>query len=186
MLPWIIGGAVALLLIILIAYIPSSYNKLVAFSVRVDNGWSQVDVQLKKRYDLIPNLVETVKGYASHEKSTLENVVKWRNTAVSASTPADAMKANGELTGALSRLLVTVEQYPDLKANQSFLSLQGELSDIENKIAMSRQFYNDTVMKYNEYLLKFPSNIIAGMFHFEKRPYFEVEEEAKAAPKVSF
>lgn len=183
---WIIYAVIGLIIVLIIAYIPSTYNKLVAFSVRVDNSWSQVDVQLKKRFDLIPNLVETVKGYAGHEKSTLENVTKWRAAAASSKTPEEAMENNNKLSQAIANLFATVENYPDLKANANFLDLQAQLKDIESKIAMARQFYNDTVMKFNEATMKFPSNIIASMFHFEKRKYFEIEEPEKAAPQVKF
>lgn len=172
-----------LLLVLLIARI---YNKLVAYSVRVDNGWAQVDVQLKKRFDLIPNLVETVKGYAAHEKTTLEEVTKWRSAAMSSKTPEEAMENNQKLSKAIVNLFATAEQYPDLKANQNFLDLQAQLREIESKIAMSRQFYNDTVMKYNEYVIRFPSNIFASIFHFTQKKYFEIEEADKAVPQVKF
>ncbi len=182
-LPLIIIGAIILIVIIWIA---STYNKLVSFSVRVDNGWAQVDVQLKKRFDLIPNLVETVKGYATHEKSTFEEVTKWRSAAMSAKTPEEAMENNAKLSHAIVNLFATAEQYPDLKANQNFLDLQSQLQDIESKIAVSRQFYNDTAMKYNEYVMHFPSNIIASMFKFSNKKYFEIQEADKAVPQVKF
>ena len=182
-IPWAIAGAIVLILVI---WVISAYNKLVSFSVRVDNGWAQVDVQLKKRFDLIPNLVETVKGYAKHESETLQEVIKWRGAAMNAKTPEEARDANNKLSGAILNLFATAEQYPDLKANQNFLSLQSQLEDIESKIAISRQFYNDTAMKYNEYRMHFPSNIIASMFHFGARKYFEIDEAEKAAPQVKF
>lgn len=182
-LPWVIVGAIIILLILWVA---NSYNRLISFSVRVDNGWAQVDVQLKKRFDLIPNLVETVKGYAAHEKNTLEEVTKWRSAAISSKTPEEAMENNAKLSRAIVNLFATAEQYPDLKANQNFLDLQGQLQDIESKIAISRQFYNDTAMKYNEYTMRFPSNIIASMFHFTQKKYFEIDEESKAVPQVKF
>lgn len=182
-LPWAVIGAIVL---ILIFWCISAYNKLVSFSVRVDNGWAQVDVQLKKRFDLIPNLVETVKGYAAHEKSTLSEVTKWRSAAMSSKTPEEAMENNAKLSRAIVNLFATAEQYPDLKANQNFLSLQGQLSDIEGKIAVSRQFYNDTAMKYNEYVMHFPSNLIASLFHFGLKKYFEIEEADRAVPQVKF
>lgn len=182
-LPWII---VALIVLILVIYVVRAYNKLVSLSVRVDNGWSQIDVQLKKRFDLIPNLVETVKGYAAHESATFENVTKWRTAAMQANTPEEKIKSNQELSRALANLLFSVEQYPDLKANQNFLDLQAQLQDIESKIAFARQFYNDTVMRYNEYVIHFPSNLIASMFHFMQRSYYEVDEAEKAAPQVKF
>lgn len=183
---WISGAIIAAVILILILWVASAYNKLVSFSVRVDNGWAQIDVQLKKRFDLIPNLVETVKGYAAHEKSTLSEVTKWRSAAMDSKTPEEAMENNAKLSRAIVNLFATAEQYPDLKANQNFLDLQGQLQDIESKIAVSRQFYNDTAMKYNEYVLYFPSNIIASLFHFSLKKYFEIEESDKAVPKVKF
>lgn len=184
-MPWglIIPGAIV---IIIILYLVRTYNKLVSFSVRVDNGWSQVEVQLKKRFDLVPNLVETVKGYAVHEKSTLEEVVKCRNMVAASKTADDQIAANNALSKAITNLLVTVERYPELKANTNFLDLQQQLQEIESKIAFSRQFYNDTVMKYNEFIQMFPSNIVASMAHYTPRGYFEAEEEAHTAPKVQF
>ena len=182
-IPWAIAGAVVL---ILIFWFVGAYNKLVSFSVRVDNGWAQVDVQLKKRFDLIPNLVETVKGYASHEKTTLSEVTKWRGAAMSSKTPEEAMENNAKLSRAIVNLFATAEQYPDLKANQNFLDLQGQLQELEGKIAVSRQFYNDTAMKYNEYVRHFPSNLVASLFHFELRKYFEASESDKAVPQVKF
>ena len=182
-LPWAIVGAI---LLILILWCVSAYNRLISLSVRVDNGWAQVDVQLKKRFDLIPNLVETVKGYAAHEKSTLSEVTKWRSAAMSSKTPEEAMENNAKLSRAIVNLFATAEQYPDLKANQNFLDLQAQLRDIEGKIAVSRQFYNDTAMKYNEYVRHFPSNIVASVFHFELKKYFEIEEADRAVPQVKF
>ena len=164
----------------------STYNKLVKLRSRVDNAWAQIDVQLKKRYDLIPNLVETVKGYAKHEKETLENVIMWRSRATGAATTEDAIEANKGLGQAVGRLLVACENYPELKANQNFMSLQAELKDLENKIAMTRQFYNDTVMNYNQKRELFPSNIIANIFKFKAAPYFQADEASREAPKVSF
>lgn len=174
------------LILVLIFLLAGIYNKLVAYSVRVDNSWAQIDVQLKKRFDLIPNLVETVKGYATHEKTTLEEVTKWRSAAMSAKTPEEAMENNQKLSKAIVNLFATAEQYPDLKADQSFLDLQAQLRDIESKIAISRQFYNDTVMKYNEYVIRFPSNIFASLFHFTQKKYYEIEETEKAVPQVKF
>lgn len=182
-LPWAIVGAIVLILIL---WISGSYNRLVSFSVRVDNGWAQVDVQLKKRFDLIPNLVETVKGYATHEKTTFEEVTKWRSAAMSAKTPEESMESNAKLSRAMVNLFATAEQYPDLKANQNFMDLQRQLQDIESKIAFARQFYNDTAMKYNEYVMRFPSNIIASIFKFASKKYFEVDEADKAVPQVKF
>lgn len=161
-------------------------NKLVTLSARVDNCWAQIDVQLKKRYDLIPNLIETVKGSAAYERSVLEQVTALRTGALSAATPRQVMEAEGKLSQGLSGLLATAEHYPDLKANQNFLALQGQLQEVERKIAFSRQFYNDTVMRYNEALMKFPSGIIANIFNFEERPYYQAFESERDNPKVGF
>ncbi len=180
---WIIVGVIVLLLII---WIVATYNGLISLRNRKDDQWSQIDVQLKRRADLIPNLVETVKGYAKHEKGTLEDVVKARNNFVTASTPEEEMKASGEITQALSRLFALSENYPDLKANQNFVSLQNDLKETEDKISIARQFYNDTVLTYNNKVEMVPSNIVAGLFGFKKAAFFEIEEADKAAPKVSF
>ncbi|WP_411677720.1 LemA family protein [Caproicibacter sp.] len=183
---WIPLAILLAILLILVVWCVSAYNRLISFSVRVDNSWSQVDVQLKKRFDLIPNLVETVKGYAAHEKSTLSEVTKWRGAAMNAKTPEEAMENNAKLSRAIVNLFATAEQYPDLKANQNFLNLQDQLREIESKIAVSRQFYNDTAMKYNEYVMRFPSNLIASVFHFNQKKYFEIEEADRAVPQVKF
>ncbi|HOB64574.1 MAG: LemA family protein [Clostridiales bacterium] len=167
-------------------YTITTYNKLVKLRARVKNAWAQIDVQLKKRYDLIPNLVETVKGYAKHENEVLTQVTMARASVGGAQTTAEKIEANKELTGALSRLLVVAERYPELKANTNFMDLQNQLKDIENKIAYSRQFYNDTVMNYNQKTEMFPSNIIAKIFKFKPEVYFEVNVEEKEAPKVQF
>jgi LemA protein len=183
---WIALGVIAVILIFLVA----TYNGLVRLRNQVKNAWAQIDVQLKRRYDLIPNLVETVKGYMTHERQTLEAVTNARNVAQGMADTAGAgerAKAENELSSALSRLLVTVEAYPDLKANQNFLALQEELTSTENKISFSRQYYNDSVLAYNNKTQMFPSNIIAGMTGFKAGEFFEVEAEAeRAAPKVSF
>ena len=166
-----------------------TYNGLVRLRNQVKNAWAQIDVQLKRRHDLIPNLVETVKGYASHERETLDAVTTARNLAQGAvgKGVGAQSKAEGELSGALSRLLAVVENYPDLKANQNFLALQEELTSTENKIAFSRQFYNDSVLTYNNKTQMFPSNIIAGMTGFKEGEFFEVEAPAeREVPKVSF
>jgi LemA protein len=165
----------------------SGYNRLVTLRNNVRNAWAQIDVQLKRRHDLIPNLVETVKGYAGHEKETLENVTRARAQAVSAEGVGQQAAAEQGLSAALGRLMLVVEQYPDLKANQNFLALQEELTSTENKISFSRQNYNDVVMFYNTATEKFPTNIIAGMFQFKAEEFFEIEDQAqREAPKVSF
>ena len=179
---WIILAIVA----VLIMFIISTYNNLVVLRNRVKDGWAQVDVQLKRRFDLIPNLVETVKGYAKHENSTLTEVIEARNKFQNATTPEEEMEASGDLNKALSRLMVLTESYPELKANQNFLGLQSDLKDCEEKIAISRQFYNDTVLNYMNKREMFPSNIVASMFGFKEMKYFEITEGEKEAPKVSF
>jgi LemA protein len=175
---------VIIVLVILIFVV--QYNGLVRLRNRIDNAWSQIDVQLQRRHDLIPNLVETVKGYASHERETLEKVVQARNQAVSAQGPAAQGQAENVLTGALRQLFAVAEAYPDLKANQNFLNLQEELTSSEDRVAYARQFYNDTVLKYNNKIQSIPSNVIAGMFSFQEREYFEGEEEARTVPRVQF
>lgn len=182
MVLWIILAIVALLAI----YVMATYNSLVTLRNRVKDQWSQIEVQLKRRADLIPNLVETVKGYASHEKETLDAVISARNKAVSATTPEAEMEANGELSQALGRLLAITEAYPDLKANTNFMDLQNQLKETEDKISYSRQFYNDTVLTYQNKIEKFPSNIIAGMFGFKPYKFFEAEEQDKKVPEVKF
>ncbi len=180
---YVIIGVVVLLGLSLIAI----YNALVQKRIRCDEAWSQIDVQLKRRYDLIPNLVETVKGYASHEKETLENVIQARNAAISAKGVQEQAGAENMLSGALRQLFALSEAYPNLKANENFAQLQEELTTTENKIAFSRQHYNDSVAVYNIATQKFPNNMIAGMFNFTKRDMFELEEPAqREAPKVSF
>lgn len=181
---WLIVVIVIIVLILLWFF--ATYNKLVVLRNRVKDQWAQIDVQLKRRADLIPNLVETVKGYAKHEKGTLEDVVAARNSFANAKTPEEEMKASGEITQALSRLMVLSEAYPELKANQNFMSLQNDLKDAEDKISMMRQFYNDTVLKYNNKIEVIPSNIVAHMFHFEKSAFFEAVGEERNVPKVSF
>lgn len=179
-------GAVFLLLIVAAVALIAMYNRLVVLRNRVDNAWSQIDVQLKRRYDLIPNLVETVKGYAGHEQQTLDKVIQARSMAMNATTVAEQGEAENVLTGALKSLFALAEAYPDLKANQNFLMLQEELSGTESKIAYARQFYNDSVMSFNTSVQSFPTNLVAGMFGFVAKEYFEVEEGAKEAPQVSF
>ena len=177
--------AAGLLLVIL--YVIGTYNVLVGLRNQVDNAWSQIDVQLKRRHDLIPNLVETCKGYMKHERGTFEAITNARAQAMGAKTVADAGKAEGALGDALNKFMLVVENYPDLKANQNFLAVQEELSSTENKIAFSRQAYNDQAMFFNNRIQMFPSNIVAGIFSFTKRDFFEVSAAAeREVPKVSF
>jgi len=176
---------VALVLLVGIALV-LLYNKLVRLRNRVENAWAQVDVQLRRRYDLIPNLVETVKGYASHERATFEEVTKARTAAQEASTVADQAQAENMLTAALGRLFAVAEDYPELRATETFQQLQGQLEETEGKIAISRQIYNDAVLTYDTALETVPTNIVAGMFNFAEKPYFEIEEPAREAPQVRF
>ena len=174
-------------LIVLVLLAIGIYNSLVRLRNQVDNAWSQIDVQLKRRHDLIPNLVETAKGYMTHERETFEKITEARSKAMGAHNVSDASKAEGQLTEALSKFMLVVENYPDLKANQNFLSLQETLTSTENKIAFSRQGYNDQVLFYNNKIQMFPSNIVAGMFSFTKRDYFEIKNEAeRSVPQVKF
>src|SRR5215207_6636810 len=182
MLLWIILGLVALLLIALVFL----YNRLVTLRNRVENAWSQVDVQLKRRYDLSPNLVETVKGYASHERETFEAVVKARNAGISAAGPHDQAEAENQISGALRQLFALSEAYPDLKANQNFGQLQEELTGTEGRIAYARQFYNDTVYRYNTKIQSFPQNVLANTFRFREREYFQADDESRGPTPVSF
>ncbi|HUU22000.1 MAG TPA: LemA family protein [Phycisphaerae bacterium] len=180
---WIALAIIAVLVVLLIAV----YNGLVSKRVRCREAWSQIDVQLKRRYDLIPNLVETVKGYAAHEKETLERVIQARNAAIGASGVPQQAEAENMLSGALRQLFALSESYPDLKANQNFAQLQEELTSTENKIAFARQHYNDSAAVYNTARQKFPNNIVANMFAFQKQDYFELEDAAmREAPKVEF
>lgn len=172
--------------VLLVLYFITTYNGLVNLRNMVKDQWAQVDVLLKRRADLIPNLVETVKGYAAHEKDTLEAVINARNKAVSATTSEEEMKANGELTGALNRLFALAESYPELKANTNFIDLQNNLKEAEDKISYARQFYNDAVLKYKNKLEMFPSNIVASMFGFKPEAFFEVSEKDKEVPQVKF
>lgn len=172
--------------IVVVAFI-GLYNSLVRLRNQVRNAWSQIDVQLKRRHDLIPNLVETAKGYMKHERQTLEKITEARSRAMKAEGVGQRSQAEGELSGALSRFLVVVENYPDLKANQNFLSLQEELTSTENRIGYARQSYNDQVLFYNNKIQMFPSNIVAGMFGFTSREFFEIEEPGERdVPKVDF
>ena len=183
-MPWWVILIIVVVLIVL--WVISVYNKLVVLRNRVKDQWAQIDVQLKRRFDLIPNLVETVKGYTKHESETLEAVIKARNTYVSATLPEDQMKADGELTQAISKLFALTESYPDLKANTNFQALQQELTETESKIAAARQFYNDTVMIYNNKVSMVPSNIIASLFKFNKEAFFEANEAERQNVQVKF
>jgi LemA protein len=186
MIPGIVIGVIVVVLLLMLGL---NYNSLVRQRNQVKNAWAQIDVQLKRRHDLIPNLVETVKGYMQHERETLEAVTAARNLAQGAIGKGVGAQSKAEtgLSGALSRLLAVAENYPDLKANQNFLALQEELTSTENKISFSRQFYNDSVLNYNNRTQMFPSNVIAGMFGFRPDDFFEVEAPAeREAPKVSF
>ncbi len=180
---WII--VIVVLAILIFAFI-GIYNGLVQSRNRVDNSWAQVDVQLKRRYDLIPNLVETVKGYASHERETFERVTQARSAAQSAAGPAEQAQAEGFLTQALRQLFAVAEAYPELRATENFQNLQNELAETENKIAVSRQIYNDTVLTYNNKVQQIPTNIVASMTGFDIREFFEAGPEAVEAPTVDF
>ena len=182
----IILAVIIIIILAIVLYLISGYNGLVNARNRVKNSYSQIDVQLKRRNDLIPNLVETVKGYTKHESETLEAVIKARNTYVSATLPEDQMKADGELTKAISKLFALTESYPELKANTNFQALQQELTETESKIASARQFYNDTVMVYNNKVDMVPSNIIASLFRFEKEAFFEANETERQNVQVKF
>ena len=178
---------IAIVLIVLVVfYVISTYNSLVSLRNNVKDQWSQIDVLLKRRADLIPNLVETVKGYAAHEKETLDEVISARNGVVNAKDAKEEMKSNNMLTEALGKLMAVAEAYPDLKANTNFMSLQTDIRDTEDKISYSRQFYNDAVLAYKNKLEMFPSNIVAGIFSFKPEEFFEIEEAAKEVPKVQF
>ena len=179
----VIGG----LVVVLVLWAIGIYNGLVRLRNQVDNSWSQIDVQLKRRHDLIPNLIETTKGYMQHERQTLESVTQARSQAMGAKSVGEAAKAEGMLSEALTKFMMVAESYPDLKANQNFLALQETLTSTENKIAFARQAYNDSVLYYNNKIQMFPSNIVAETFDFTKREFFEVENAAeREVPKVSF
>ncbi|MDX6439325.1 MAG: LemA protein [Gaiellaceae bacterium] len=179
---WIVIGIVAVLVVGVVLL----YNRLVRLRNRVENAWAQVDVQLKRRYDLIPNLVETVKGYASHERETFEAVTNARARAQSAQGPAEQGAAEGLLSQALGRLIAVAEAYPELQADENFRQLQDELAQTENRIAVSRQVYNDTVLTYNTAIQTVPGVLFAGPFGFSKKDFFEAEGETREAPRVAF
>lgn len=186
---WIIAVLVVfgLIPVAMILWFVGIYNGLVRLRNQVKNAWSQIDVQLKRRHDLIPNLVETAKGYMTHERETLENITKARNLASQASGVNEQGKAEAQLTQAMNSFFVVVESYPDLKANTNFLSLQEELTSTENKIGFARQFYNDETMKFNTKIEMFPSNVVAGAFRFTQAEFFEIEDTAdRETPKVEF
>ncbi len=181
---WII---ILVVVAIIVIYLIAAYNGLIRGRNQIENAWSQIDVQLKRRIDLIPNLVETVKAYAEHEKSTLEAVINARNAAIQApATPHGQAQADQAMTGALRQLFALGEAYPDLKANQNFLALQEELSATEGRVAYARQFYNDSVLAYNNKLQAFPTVFFAKMMKFERREYFETDEASREVPKVQF
>jgi LemA protein len=182
----IVLAVIAFLAISLYSLVAGNYNKFVKMDVGIKAAWSQVENQLQRRYDLIPNLVETVKGYAKQEKDVLVEVTNARSKVGGAGTVPDKIAANNELSSALSRLMVVVERYPDLKSNQNFMKLQDELAGTENRIAVERMRYNDAVKIYNQEIRTFPANIIAGIFGFKEAAFFEAPKEAKAAPQVKF
>ncbi|MFP3899613.1 MAG: LemA family protein [Acidimicrobiia bacterium] len=182
-----------ILLIVILAVVVAAalyaivaYNGLVSLRNRIENAWAQIDVQLTRRYDLIPNLVETVKGYASHERETLDRVIQARNAGMAASSPHEQAEAENQITGALKSLFALSEAYPDLKANQNFAQLQEELTGTEGRIAYARQFYNDTVYRYNTKIQSFPANVLANTFRFSEREYFQADDESRGPTQVSF
>ena len=172
--------------VLLVLYVIVTYNGLVRLRNRIQNAWAQIDVQLRRRYDLIPNLVETVKGYAAHEKGTFEAVTQARANAINAQGPAEQARAENQITGALKSLFAVSEAYPDLKANQNFLALQEELSGTEGRISYARQYYNDAVLRLNTKIQSFPSNILAGMFGFKEHEYFEADDTSRGPVSVQF
>jgi LemA protein len=177
---------IVVIVVLLVGFFWLGYNGLVKRRNQVDNAWSQIDVQLKRRHDLIPNLVETVKGYAAHERGTFEAVTQARANAINAQSPAEQAQAENVLSGALKSLFAVAEAYPDLKANQNFLNLQEELTRSEDRVAYARQYYNDSVLSYNTQIQKFPTVILAGMFNFDKREFYDAEPEATETPQVQF
>jgi LemA protein len=183
----LIGVAIVVLLVLgLYAYIAGTYNSLVSLNQEVKNMWAQVENQLQRRMDLIPNYVETVKGYAKHEREVFIEVTKARSQVAGSTTPSQKIEGNNQLTAALGRLLLVVERYPNLKANENFIRLQDELAGTENRIAVERMRYNDAVLKYNKRVKQFPSSIIARIYGYTEAPYFAAPEEAKQPPKVKF
>ena len=183
---WIVIAIVAVVVLILVVWPIAIYNRLVAQRLRIDNAWSQIDVQLNRRHDLIPNLVETVKGYASHERGTFDAVVQARSAQLSATTPAEAAAAEGPITAALGRIFALAEAYPDLKADANFRQLQSEITATEDRIAYARQFYNDSVTKYHDRIDTFPGVLVAKLGTFPHRELFEADDVDRAVPKVEF
>jgi len=177
---------IVIVIVVIIFIVIAMYNGLVQSRLKAKNAWSQIDVQLQRRFDLIPNLVETVKGYAAHEQDTLEKVIAARNNYASASSVEDKAAANNALSQTLKSIFALSESYPDLKANQNFMALQTELTGTEDKITYSRQFYNDTVQMYNTAIMRFPANLIAGMFGYTEEPFFQIDEAEKEPVKVQF
>ena len=177
---------ILIVVVLLVLVVVGVRNGLVRVRNRVENAWAQIDVQLKRRSDLVPNLVETVKGYAAHERETLDAVIKARNAAVAASTPSAASATDAQLSGALGRLFALSEAYPDLKANQNFLALQEELTATEDKVGYARQAYNDAVTTYNTKIQQLPGSVFAGGMGYKQREYYQVDEASKAAPKIQF
>jgi LemA protein len=182
----IVAAVIFIIIVVPILYLKGAYNGLVTMDESVKAAWAQVENQLQRRYDLIPNLVETVKGYAAHEEGVFVKVTEARSKVAGATSIGNKIEANNELSSALSRLLVVVEQYPQLKANENFIRLQDELAGTENRIAVERRRYNETVNAFNVKIRSFPTNLIAGMFNFEKAAYFDVPAEKQEAPKVNF
>ena len=177
---------IIVILLLLLVYVITVYNSLVDANLKVKNAWAQIDTQLKRRFDLIPNLIETVKGYAKHEQTTLNQVIEARNEYSKATSVKDKVDATNHLSNSLKTIFALSESYPDLKANTNFLALQQELSETENKISFSRQFYNDTVEKYNKKILIFPNNLIAKLFSFTEKDFFQINENEKENVKVQF
>jgi len=183
---WYILGPILSVAVLLTAWLILFYNKMVSAKTKVENSWGQIDVQLKMRTDLIPNLVETVGAYADHERETLTGVTEARARLMKAGSPVEIMKSSDELTGLLGRIMAISEQYPDLKASQNFIQLQNQLDELEKKIALYRQFYNDTVLMYNKLVITFPNNIAAMLMGASKLPYFEIDESERNVPRVKF
>ena len=182
----VVAAVIFIIIVVPLLYLKNAYNGLVTMDETVKASWAQVENQLQRRYDLIPNLVETVKGYAAHEEGVFTKVTEARSKVAGASTIDNKIEANNELSSALSRLLVVVEQYPELKANENFIRLQDELAGTENRIAVERRRYNETVKEFNVKIRRFPTNLVAAMFNFEKAAFFDVPEEMQEAPKVDF